>query len=83
VALLLGFAAPAGIALLPAGASLTAPAEVLVRAALQAGGASGEFQIVGDQPVLPLFVITPLKCGARSRFDIDTFRALTLRHRRL
>ena len=53
--LLLGLAAPAGAALLHAGTPLTAPfAEALVRATLQAGGAAGEFQIVVDQPRLPL-----------------------------
>lgn len=53
--LLLGLAAPAGAALLRAGAPLSAPfAEALGRAALQARGAAGEFQIVVDQPALPL-----------------------------
>jgi flagella basal body P-ring formation protein FlgA len=53
--LLLGLAAPAGAALLGAGAPLTATfAEALVRAALQASGAAGEFQIVVDRPALPL-----------------------------
>ena len=53
--LLFGLAAPAGAALLRAGAPLAAPfAETLVRAALQASGAPGEFQIVVDQPALPL-----------------------------
>jgi flagellar basal body P-ring formation protein FlgA len=53
--LLLGLAAPAGAALLRAGAPLSAPfAEALVRAALEASGAEGEFQIVIDQPALPL-----------------------------
>jgi len=53
--LLHGLAAPAGAALLPAGTPLSAPfAEALVRAALEASGAEGEFQIVIDQPALPL-----------------------------
>jgi flagella basal body P-ring formation protein FlgA len=50
--LLLGVAAPAGAALLPAGAPLTPGfAEALVRAALPADSA---FQITIDQPALPL-----------------------------
>jgi flagellar basal body P-ring formation protein FlgA len=53
--LLLGLAAPAGAALLGAATPLTGPfAEALVRAALEASGAAGEFQIVVDQPALPL-----------------------------
>lgn len=51
----MGVAAPASAALLGAGAPLTAPfAETLVRAALAASGVAGEFQIVVDQPALPL-----------------------------
>jgi flagellar basal body P-ring formation protein FlgA len=50
-----GLAAPASATLLDAGAPLTAPvAEMLVRTALQASGVAGEFQIVVDQPALPL-----------------------------
>ena len=50
--ILLGLAAPAGAALLPPGAPLTAGfAEALVRAALPADSA---FQITIDQPTLPL-----------------------------
>ena len=50
--LLLGLAAPAGAALLPAGTPLTAGfAEALVRAALPA---DSTFQVTIDQPALPL-----------------------------
>jgi flagella basal body P-ring formation protein FlgA len=53
--LLLVLVAPAGAALLRAGAPLTAPfAEGLVRAALQANGIEGEFEVLVDQPSLPL-----------------------------
>ena len=53
--ILLGLAAPAGAALLPPRAPLTASfAEALVSAALHARGATGTFQIVVEQPALPL-----------------------------
>ena len=60
--LLLNRAAPAGTALLRAGASQTVPfAEALVRAALQARSAAGEFQIAANQPALRLFVSARVK----------------------
>jgi flagella basal body P-ring formation protein FlgA len=53
--LLVGLAPPVDAALLGAGTPLSAPfAEALVRGALEASGAEGEFQIVIDQPALPL-----------------------------
>lgn len=53
--LLLGIAAPARAALLPPGAPLTARfAEALVQQALEATEAGEQFQIIVDQPALPL-----------------------------